>query len=355
MKVLMTTDTVGGVWTYALELADALAPHGVRTSLAAMGPRPNEAQEAEVRASSVDRFEHAEVKLEWMAEPWEDVERAGEWLLALADEVRPDVVHLNGYAHGALSWEAPTLVAAHSCVLSWHRAVRGRDAPCEWEEYEAALGAGLAAADTLVAPTQALLDAVVSLYGPPCDAYVIPNGRRPLAAPAAKESFILSAGRLWDEGKNVAALDRVAPRLSWPVVLAGEGDASGGGARVLGRLSPAELGGYLARAAIYAAPARYEPFGLGALEAGLAACALVLGDIPSLREVWGDAALFVDPGDDDALASALELLIANGARRRDLGARARRRALTYSTERMAGAYVQVYERLVARSPAEAAA
>jgi glycosyltransferase involved in cell wall biosynthesis len=217
------------------------------------------------------------------------------------------------------------------------------------------VGAGLAAADALVAPTAALLDEVVSLYGPSCEAHVIPNGRRPLASPAAKEPFILSAGRLWDEGKNVAALDRVAPRLSWPVVLAGEGDASGGGARVLGRLSPAELGGYLARAAIYAAPARYEPFGLGALEAGLAGCALVLGDIPSLREVWGDAALFVDPGDDDALASALELLIADDGRRRDLGARARRRALPYSTERMARAYVHLYERLVARSPVEAAA
>ena len=130
MKVLMTTDTVGGVWTYALELADALARHGVRTSLAAMGPRPNEAQEAEVRASSIERFEHAEVKLEWMAEPWEDVERAGEWLLALADEVRPDVVHLNGYAHGALCWDVPTLVAAHSCVLSWHLHA-GRDARIE--------------------------------------------------------------------------------------------------------------------------------------------------------------------------------------------------------------------------------
>ena len=37
MKVLMTADTVGGVWTYALELAGALAPHGVTVALATMG------------------------------------------------------------------------------------------------------------------------------------------------------------------------------------------------------------------------------------------------------------------------------------------------------------------------------
>ena len=43
----------------------------------------------------------------------------------------------------------------------------------------------------------------------------------------------------------------------------------------------------MARASIYALPARYEPFGLSILEAALSGAALVLGDIPSLREVWG--------------------------------------------------------------------
>ena len=65
---------------------------------------------------------------------------------------------------------------------------------------------------------------------------------------------------------------------------------------MLGRLSAGELADWYARAAIYALPARYEPFGLSALEAALSGCALVLGDIPSLREIWGDAALFVPPG-----------------------------------------------------------
>ena len=64
---------------------------------------------------------------------------------------------------------------------------------------------------------------------------------------------------------------------------------------------------WYARASIYALPARYEPFGLSALEAALSGCALVLGDIPSLREVWGDAALFVAPDDTDALAARRQL------------------------------------------------
>ncbi|HEX8375447.1 MAG TPA: hypothetical protein VF606_09745, partial [Geminicoccaceae bacterium] len=40
--VLMTTDAVGGVWTYSLDLAAALATRGVRTTLAVLGPAPDE-------------------------------------------------------------------------------------------------------------------------------------------------------------------------------------------------------------------------------------------------------------------------------------------------------------------------
>jgi hypothetical protein len=57
--------------------------------------------------------------------------------------------------------------------------------------------------------------------------------------------------------------------------------------RCLGPLEASELAGWMHRAAIYALPARYEPFGLSALEAAQAGCALVLGDLSSLREVWG--------------------------------------------------------------------
>ncbi len=54
----------------------------------------------------------------------------------------------------------------------------------------------------------------------------------------------------------------------------------------VGRLGPEEMREQYARAAIFAHPARYEPFGLSVLEAALSGCALVLGDISSLRELW---------------------------------------------------------------------
>jgi len=348
MRVLMTVDTVGGVWTYALELADALEPHGVEVVLAAMGPPPVPEQRAELARSAAVELHCEDVRLEWMEEPWADVDRAGSWLLRLRDEVQPDVVHLNGYVHAALPWGAPVLVVGHSCVLSWFRAVRGEGPPRGWERYARLVRDGLAQADLLVAPTRAMLRELERHYAPPGPRVVIPNGRRASGVELPKEPFVLAAGRLWDEAKNLESLDRVAPRLPWPVVAAGALDPLRAPAhvRALGRLSRNETDTLLARAAIFAAPARYEPFGLAALEAGLAGCALVLGDIPSLREVWGDAALFVEPGDDDALVAALTLLVKKPELRPELALRAEARAGTFSAARMGAEYTAAYSRLL---------
>jgi glycosyltransferase involved in cell wall biosynthesis len=91
---------------------------------------------------------------------------------------------------------------------------------------------------------------------------------------------------------------------------------------------------------------RYEPFGLSALEAALAGCALVLGDIPSQREIWRDTAVFVPPNDADALRSALQQLIADTPRRRELAERAHERALEFTTLRMASSYLALYSELM---------
>src|SRR5579871_2877583 len=134
-RVLMTADTVGGVWTYAVDLIGGLAAHRIDVALATMGERPSEQQRAQLRAlPNVELFESS-FRLEWMDDPWRDVERAGDWLLEIENRTQPDAIHLNGYAHAALPWNAPVLVAAHSCVLSWWRAVLQADAPREYDRY----------------------------------------------------------------------------------------------------------------------------------------------------------------------------------------------------------------------------
>src|ERR1041384_5191725 len=97
-RVLMTADTVGGVWTYALELSRALGELGIEVALATMGAPLSIDQWAEARALPGVRVFESDFKLEWMADPWNDVARAGEWLLDLERQLQPDFVHLNSFA-----------------------------------------------------------------------------------------------------------------------------------------------------------------------------------------------------------------------------------------------------------------
>jgi glycogen synthase len=344
---------LGGVWTYALELARVFCRHDIQVALATMGGPLNASQRAEVQSVlGLTTFE-SQFKLEWMEDPWQDIREAAQWLLQVEDAVRPDLVHLNSYVYAALPWRAPTLVVGHSCVLSWWEAVRGEAAPDTWEHYRHEVGRGLRAADLVVAPTQAMLSALERHYGSFTRSRVVSNGRdSELFLPGVKEPSILAMGRLWDEAKNVAMLDNVAPFLEWPVYIAGEDrhpdgrQVHYGAVRSLGRLEPVALARQLSRATIYALPARYEPFGLSILEAGLAGCALVLGNIPSLRELWDDAAVFISPDDAKALTMTLQTLIRDSGRLAELSARARTRALQLSPERMLAGYLAVYHELL---------
>lgn len=356
----MTADAVGGVWTYALELARALEPHGTEITLAVMGPGPSPDQRREAAQRPNVVLHHNGGALEWMDHPWEEVDRAGDWLLELASAVEAETIHLNGYVHAALPWDAPVLVVAHSCVWSWWSAVRGAEASRACAEYQRRVARGLAAADLVAAPTAAMLRALEVHYGAIRHGRVIPNARtaQDFAPAPTKLPQIFAAGRAWDAAKNLALLDAAAPLVRWPVLLAGECQHPGGttagfaNVRCLGRLDAPAMRRHLAASAIYALPARYEPFGLSALEAGLCGCALVLGDIPSLREVWGDAAVYVDPDDAPALARTLNALSADERTRAEMGRRALERARTYTPARMAERYLDAYAFCRTRQPRE---
>lgn len=352
-SILMTADTIGGVWTYALALARSLRPYGITVHLATMGaPLAADQREQVLRLDNLQLFESS-YRLEWMDDPWESVERAGEWLQLIEQRTEPDLVHLNGYAHAALAWSCPVVVVAHSCVLSWWRSVKEEDAPAAWDRYRSEVSNGLACADAVVAPSAAMLRELRSIYNPKLEGVVIPNAcDAGQFAPGDKLPCIFSAGRIWDEAKNTRVLDRIADRLSWPVYIAGDAQHPDGrayergAARLLGRLPADAAREWYARASIYALIAKYEPFGLSILEAALSGCALVLGDIPSLRENWDGAALFVNPSDDNAVEQALEMLIADDELRSQLGGRARARALDFTPSRQAESYMALYRPLV---------
>lgn len=369
MKVLMTADPVGGVWSYALSLAAGLERFGVEVHLAVMGGPVTPDQRAELRSRRNVTLHDSAWRLEWMREPWTDVAEAGAWLLRLERELEPDVIHVNGYAHAALPWRAPVLVVAHSCVLSWWRAVHGCDAPAAWDRYRQAVGAGVRAAAAVVAPTRAMLQEVEVHYGGVAHGRVIPNGADAPAFPlgvrdafgryprpdAVRGQVVLGAGRVWDESKQMQTLAAAAPHMRWPVRIAGSCEHPDGGRRVLegvdllGVVPAAGMRQQFRQASILAHPAVYEPFGLVPLEAALAGCALVLADIPSLREVWSDAAVYVPTRDAAALAAAVNRLIEDPHALASYCSAAATRARTLSVRRMTRSYLALYFELGQRT------
>jgi len=346
----MTTDTLGGIYAHTLNLVRELSTAGWEIKLATMGPPPTPEQRAVLRALPQVEFFESTYRLEWMEDPWRDVDAAGEWLLELERQTRPDVIHLNGYCHAALPWNAPVIVVGHACLLSWWQAVFGEPAPERYGEYRYRVSRGLAAASALVTPTHAMLKKLAANYGQLPPAIVIANGiRSDDWQPAPKEPLFFATGRLWDRAKNLTMLDAIASELPWPVGVAGERCAielpRSARINLLGVLDQADLSDRLSRAAVFIHPARYEPFGLAVVEAACSGCALVLGDLDTLREVWGDAALYVDPSEPFELLAAAQHLASDHATRRNLARKARARARLYRIERSARAYIELYSRV----------
>jgi glycosyltransferase involved in cell wall biosynthesis len=358
--ILMTTDAVGGVWVFATTLAAMLCRSGARVSLVTLGPHPREEQLRPLRTIAGLHVECTDLALEWMDPEGNDVPRARRELAKIERRLKPDLIHLNSYREACGKWAAPVVVTAHSCVRSWWRACRG-DEPAEprWHTYFGNVAAGLVAADVWTAPTAAFGNTIRMLYAPPERGYVVRNGIDAFPPPSRKEHVILAAGRLWDEAKNVAILGAAARGLDWPVLVAGSPQLSDSTNRArldasavesLGEIDRPQLLAHMRRAGIFAAPALYEPFGLTVLEAAAAGCALVLADIPSFRELWQGAALFVDPHDEQALHATLQTLCRDSALRALLSRAGRRHARRYTAADMAGSYGVLYEKVTAAAP-----
>ncbi len=337
----MSGDAVGGVWRYALELAAGFSEHEIETVLAIAGPAPEPAQLEAAHAIPTLRLATLDQPLDWMAESPAASREAGNALRRLIDRTRAESTHLNMPAHAAGSrWPTPLVAVAHSCLGTWWRAVKGGPPPADFAWRSAETGAGLAHANGVIAPSASFAAELAAVYGTR-HIRVVHNGLdRGGAAVAARQSFVLTAGRLWDEGKNIAVLDRAARqggldiRAAGPVTEPGGTPKSFAHLRLLGNLTGAELERQMAMAALFAAPSRYEPFGLAVLEAALARTPLVLADIPSFRELWQDAAVFVPAEDVGAWAAAISRLLADGDRQQKLGRAAAERARRYSRAAM---------------------
>lgn len=352
IRILMTSDVIGGVWTYATGLASSLAASGADVHLITMGPGPRPDQREMLSASAVHLTE-TDLTLEWQDPEAADLVHARDVFASLEKRIKPDIIHLNSYREATFDRHAPVVVVAHSCVNSWAMACNDSSWLSEprWQRYSELVAAGLNRADAWVAPSRTFHDVVSNLYHPRAPGMTIQNGVEPsLERPGAKKSFILAAGRMWDAAKNLAMLAEAGKDLDWPVFVAGTAATSAGnltsGIELLGELSHSELRLRMQRAAIFVSPAQYEPFGLSVLEAANSGCALVLSDIPTFRELWSGAAMFVPSGDPDRLRTALGELCADSVKRARLQLAAFKRARRYSMTQMADSYAKLYRSLI---------
>jgi glycogen(starch) synthase len=358
MHVLMTSDTIGGVWTYTQELVSGLVRGGIRVSLVSMGALPTPEQTAWMEGLPYLNYLPTSFRLEWMQNSEQDVEESRAYLEALIREVRPDVLHLNQYCYGTASQDLPRIVVAHSDVVSWWVATRGeKPNDSQWLRwYRDTVSSGLSAADIVVAPSQWMLDTIRTYYTRPKVGTVIRNGRNPamFVADTRKENLVLSVGRLWDAGKQISLLfnqDQSAPVcIVGPQTEPRDGNAPlkrevlRSGIKLVGEQSQRQLRDLYASASIYAATSSYEPFGLAPLEAALSRCALIANDIPVFRELWGDSALYFRQNDDRDLSRSIRRLSCNHKLRQQFADSAYERACqNFTAERMVDQYMQLYQ------------
>ncbi len=202
---------------------------------------------------------------------------------------------------------------------------------------------------------------------------MIPNGVRAMSADgsavraelrlAAGDRLVVAIGNLYPVKGHVHLIDAIAqlaerhPRLQ--LAICGRGDleatlrerARAGGisdrVRLLGLRS--DVGAVLAAADLFALPSLSEGLPLALLEAMFAGRPIVASDVGEVRTALGgqEGGVLVPPADPPALASALDLLLSQPERARELGARARARAIAvHDVSNMVRAYSAIYEDLL---------
>jgi glycosyltransferase involved in cell wall biosynthesis len=361
MHVLVTTDTLGGVWTYTRELVTGLAKRDIRVTLVSFGNIPTEEQMKWLEGLTTVDFRPTGFPLEWMQQGAEQLRASAEYLQSVIAETGPDILHLSQYFYGSLRTSIPKVVVAHSDVIGWFRVIHGAEDDSIWmRQYRRFVTSGLEGADVVVAPSAWMLESLRSNYRFKGAGVVIHNGRSPglFNHFMTKDDYFASMGRIWDVGKNAAILTQI--RLPAMLHLAGENNAPDGRGDAAfasrderlvlrGVLNERQLQHLLSRASIYVASSRYEPFGLALLEAALSRCAILANDIPSFRELWGDSIRYFETNDAASLEYELQQLHRDRELRLTYGKCAYDHAIShYRADAMVDGYVKLYGSLVAR-------
>jgi len=365
VHVLVTADTLSGSWTYTRELVTGLVTRGVRVTLVTFGDVPLPDQTAWMDRLHGLEYRPTAFRLEWMDEAPQDLPESSEFLVNLVQELQPDLLHLHQFCHGNLPVDVPRVIMVHGDLISWAQAVQGcTPRPTRWLKwYCDTIVRGIAAADAVVAPSAWMRDTIRATYARPRRQAVIYPGRNPIFFNPyiSKDDSVLSVGRLIDAGKQVFLLtqhvhpfpicivgaEQTVPVPRIPIRADVKVSTSQATVAIRGPQTEAQLRALYSRAAVYAATPRYEPLGMASLDAAFSRCAIVANDIPSFREVWGDAALYFRTNDASSLAAILRQLDSDRALRHAYADRAFARARErFTAKRMIDDYLDLYQSLI---------
>jgi glycogen synthase len=375
MHVLITSDTLNGNWTYTRELASGLIARGLRVTLVSFGEIPLPENTAWMDRLQGLAYHPTAFRLDWMQEGQQHFDDASAYLCSLMKETRPDVFHSNHPCYGALPVAIPRVVVAHGDLVTWWKAVHGREpkdsAWLRW--YKQIIARGISEASAVVAPSEWMLNTIRSTYSGCAREMVIHHGRNPILFNpyVAKDNLVLAVGRLLDPAKQVNLLTQQTHPVPVCIVSDGEEAAESvfrtpvraevrfadgnAGVSLKGPQSEAEIRLLYSRAALYAGTYRYDPSGMSVLEAALSRCTLILNDIPSLRELWGPAAVYFRTNESESLAEAVRILTADVQLRRNFANRAFQRAREcFNAHRMTDNYIQLYRSVAAQKISVAA-
>ncbi|MFQ3534493.1 MAG: glycosyltransferase family 1 protein [Aggregatilineales bacterium] len=194
------------------------------------------------------------------------------------------------------------------------------------------------------------------LFQPACEADIAA-----LCAGLGVERYVLCVGTLQQRKNQIGllrAFAQIQDRVPHTLILAG-GEGSGAAAvrayleshphvraKWIGYVSEEQLAALYSGAEAFALPSLWEGFGLPVLEAMACGVPVLTSNLSSLAEIAADAALLIDPQDEQAIAAGLLRLLTDSTLREQLRAAGRARAAQFTWQRAAQQTLAVYRELV---------
>jgi glycogen(starch) synthase len=368
-RVLMTTDTTSGSWTYTAQLVAELAKRDIHISLVSLGSLPSRSQIREL-----DHIPNLELfptpfKPEWMKGSEADVEVSLRFIQDIALSVKPNILHSHLFCYANLDLNIPKLVSPQGDLVSW-RSWGGlcSQSHAESEQfiefYRSMVKQALRQADMVVCPSAFTAYNLRRFYSPEVqNIRVVYNGIAEQFVPLKairKRKLAVCLVRKWDHDDRVKNLLKTAesmpdmqfvminPKPDWG--LGGCSEEVPANVKLVKALPAKWLQKTLDEAALFISPTLYDPWPVEVLQAAVSHCTLLLADTPQFREIWEDGAVYFDP---EQPASALQKL-RSLEYKPDLickyAVMARYRAHKfYNIQRSAEQYIGIYESLLTPS------